>query len=160
MAVQGSLSEKAAKELDRIAEKNNGKLTPGIVLTWAEMHPTTALGRQFCWDDGKAAHKYRIEQAARLIRLRVTVVEVPKKNERIYVNVRKYVSLSTERKTHENTVYRETESVVNKPETRSIMLADAISELAAFQRKYITLSELKPVFDAFEQISKDFSKTA
>jgi hypothetical protein len=69
-------SKAALAEVQRIAARD-GKLTAESVLD-AAVDPASPLHDRFEWDDGAAAHGYRLDQARRLIRAVVTVVEAPK----------------------------------------------------------------------------------
>ena len=54
-------------ELARIAEENSGILTPDAVVAEAQAK-NSILHDMFEWDNKKAAHEYRIDQARTLIR--------------------------------------------------------------------------------------------
>lgn len=142
------------EEVELLTEQNNGELTPEIVVSWARSHRTSALYRQFTWDDHKAAELYRLEQAGRIIRLCVTVVAQPRKTIKTDVCVRKYISLSSDRKKDGKTIYRPLVNVLSNKTQRQIMLADAFAELSALHRKYISLVELSPVWLAVEEAQK------
>lgn len=58
--------EIVAKRLAEIAGRNNGSLTPDLVVKDAE-DSSSPLHELFEWDDGVAGHKYRIEQARHVI---------------------------------------------------------------------------------------------
>jgi hypothetical protein len=58
--------EIVAKRLAEIAGRNNGSLTPDLVVKDAE-DSSSPLHELFEWDDGIAGHKYRIEQARQVI---------------------------------------------------------------------------------------------
>lgn len=58
--------EIVAKRLAEIASRNNGSLTPDLVVKDAE-DSSSPLHELFEWDDGVAGHKYRIEQARHVI---------------------------------------------------------------------------------------------
>lgn len=58
--------EIVAKRLAEIAGRNNGSLTPDLVVKDAE-DTSSPLHELFEWDDGVAGHKYRIEQARQVI---------------------------------------------------------------------------------------------
>lgn len=59
--------EVISEELSRIAIENAGKLTPDEVVKQAASKDSV-LHDMFEWDDAKAGHNYRIEQARTLIR--------------------------------------------------------------------------------------------
>ncbi len=66
--------ELIAARLAKIAEECGGNLTPDAVLEDARSKKSP-LHDQFEWNDGEAAHKYRLDQARTLIRsVRVEVV--------------------------------------------------------------------------------------
>jgi len=59
----------------RSLENERGELTPHAVLDDAR-DPSSPLHSQFDWDDTRAAEKYRVEQARRLIRtVRLVITE-------------------------------------------------------------------------------------
>jgi len=58
--------EIVAKRLAEIAEANDGKLTPDLVVQDAE-DADSPLHELFEWDDGVAGHKYRLDQARQVI---------------------------------------------------------------------------------------------
>ena len=60
-------SNQAGECLMKIYEKNDGMLTPDLVVKEAKRksHP---LHKCFEWNDGKAAKAYRLSQAGKLIR--------------------------------------------------------------------------------------------
>lgn len=60
-------------ELARLNTKHGG-LRPSVVVKAAEPE-TSPLHSEFEWNDSKAGREYRLEQARRLIRVTVTVIE-------------------------------------------------------------------------------------
>lgn len=65
--------QEAKEELERLAEKNGGRLTPDAVVESAKSKKSPLHG-YFDWDDSTAARSYRIIQARELIRsIRVEV---------------------------------------------------------------------------------------
>jgi hypothetical protein len=137
-------------DVAKAAKANGGELTPRKLLSWAKRHKSSAIHEAFEWNDDAAAEAYRLEQARRVIRLCVHVIEIPAGESKLDVKVRKYVSLSDERKEGGDTVYRETEKVVDNTAWRETMLADAFADLAALRRKYSALSELSQVWTALD----------
>jgi hypothetical protein len=61
------------RELQKLSDKNAGRLTPELVLAAAAV-PTSPLHEEFEWRDDKAAIAYRLDQARRLIRYVTLVV--------------------------------------------------------------------------------------
>lgn len=100
------MSEDIITELTRLAEANEGRLTPDNVVDAAQ-DEASPLHKCFEWDDDAAAHMFRVEQARHLIRsVRVEVtttehsVRVPafvhdpdcERGEQGYVSIRKIAS--------------------------------------------------------------------
>lgn len=140
-----------ADVLKRIADDNDGVLMPEDVVE-AARPPHHPLHDKFEWDDGEAAHQYRLEQARRLIRVTVTMLPAMK-GHRV---VRSFTSLTPDRE--KGGGYRETVVVLSNPDMRKQMLADAMDELRAFRRKYAVLTELAGVFGEFAKLEEDNGK--
>jgi len=60
-------AEIVGQEIERIKEKNNGRLMPEDILKSAESSKSV-LHKCFDWNDSSAAKKYRLQQAKYLIR--------------------------------------------------------------------------------------------
>jgi hypothetical protein len=119
--------------------RKNGLLTPEVVVNAAEP-VSSPLHPHFEWDDSKAGHQYRLEQARQLIRVQVTVLE--NYNEPI----RAFASLSSDRSYGRG--YRVTTEILGDEQYRQQMLEDALVAMEAFQRRYARLKELVEVFAA------------
>lgn len=129
----------AKAELDRIGGKYGSFKASDIV---EESRPEDAvLHGCFEWDDGVAAEKYR-EQQARYIVKNITVVSESGNTEE---SVRAFV--------HVKQAYRPIQVVLSDKEMKEELLAIALRELEAFARKYRTLKELAPVFEAIAGVS-------
>lgn len=71
------MSEDIITELTRLAEANEGRLTPDNVVDAAQ-NEASPLHKCFEWDNDAAAHMFRVEQARHLIRsvrVEVTTME-------------------------------------------------------------------------------------
>jgi EAL domain-containing protein (putative c-di-GMP-specific phosphodiesterase class I) len=82
----------AARALARVASAHGGLLTPEAVVKEAA-DPASPLHRYFEWDNRKAAHQFRIEQARRLIRS--VEIDVSVSASRSVVVAPRYVSAPT-----------------------------------------------------------------
>lgn len=122
-----------------------GRLTPDAVLHDAR-NPVSVLHNQFEWDDRKAAHKWRIEQAGYLIRS-VTVSVEP--NEATARTIRAFVPVEGEQ---ENRSYVPMLKALGDTEMRKQVLKQAHAELGAVARKYRELKELSEVIQAIDQV--------
>lgn len=123
----------------------NGGLTARRLLD-ANRTPNAPLHGSFEWDDAVAAEGYREQQAAHIIRSIVVVREdrAPTPPVRAFINVR-----AAERE------YKPLAVVVQCPDLTAQMMEAARRELASFRQKYISLSELTPIFDAADAVFGD-----
>ena len=62
-------TDKIKEELEAIAEGNRGILRGIDVIRFAQENQDSTLNSRFQWDDSKAGHQYRLQQARQLIRL-------------------------------------------------------------------------------------------
>lgn len=127
-----------ASELEAIRRKHRGVLRPRNVVD-AASDPENPLHDSFEWDDGKASDQYRLWQAREMIRVCVTVL--PGSDDEINA----YVSLWDDR-AKPGGGYRALVDVLADKEARGRLLAQALAELKALERKYKQLHELAGVF--------------
>jgi len=139
-------NEEIIAELNAIAEAHNGILRPEDVVQ-AASDPHSPLHPLFDWDDGEAAHKWRLHQARNLIRVCVRYVETPDRERK---PCRVFVSLTTDRVSNGGG-YRALDDVLRVKSTRDQLLEDAMREAEAFARKYAMLSELAEVHAAISR---------
>lgn len=130
--------------LKRLTRENDGLLLPETVVDAARPE-NSPLHSSFEWNNGRAAEKYRIWQARKL--LRVCVETIPQSKEPVEV----FVSLRSDR---DEGGYRIQTDVLSDSEMRKILLADALAELELFREKYARLRELAIVFKAIRRVSK------
>ena len=131
----------AAAELERIREENpDGILDPEEVV-FASEDEDAVLHGLFTWDDKKAAHGYRIEQAKYIIR-NLVVVEDAEDESR---TTRAIVSTG-------NRMYQPITTVLSDADLRSRLLEAAKAEMQAFKQKYRHLKELAAVFAAMDEV--------
>lgn len=129
----------AGEELDRIYQKY-GELQPSAIVD--ESRDSSApLHKCFEWDDQTAAEKYRETQAKEIVRQITVVSETTGKQP----NVRAFV--------HVEGTYKPIDVVLRNEDNTAELLSNALRELKAFREKYNSLSALRPVFDALEQIA-------
>jgi len=133
-------------ELKKIAAKNDWLLKPEEVVKAASAE-SSPLHSRFEWNDGEAAHQYRLGQARNLIRVCVEVIQENAPATEVFV------SLSTDR-TEESGGYRLISNVLSNKQQREQMLLDAINYLNIFQEKYNQLKELAFVFKEIKNINK------
>ena len=125
-------SADAQKCYEEIGEENT---TPEEVLEKAK-DPDSELHKCFEWDDTKAAHQYRLQQARMVMRNLVFVSE--KKEEQVSA----FYAL-----TFEKSEYHPTVLIMQKPNEYAALLEKAKGELDSFKKKYHMLKELQKIFD-------------
>jgi len=126
-------------------EQRDGVLMPDRVVEFAS-DPKSALHSQFEWDDGEAAHQWRLEQARSLIRVVVRMVGDSDPTPR-----RAYVSLKRDRV--KSGGYRTLVSVLEDPELRAEMLEQARDEAKSWSVRYRELQELAKIHDAVAELT-------
>lgn len=137
------MNEKIIRELNFIKDKNDGLINPETVVEYASKKDSV-LHDYFTWDDGVAAHQYRLEQARKLIRI---CVIYPKEN---LEPIRMFVSLRSDR--NQDGGYRLLTDVLSNDEQKAEMLYQALEELKAFKLKYNLLKEFSELFNVVDNL--------
>lgn len=160
LAVRGDVG--AARRQEILALAKAGTVTPAAVLAQAE-NPESALHSLFEWDDAKGGQKFRVLQAAQVIRgFQVYITRRPMDERTVSVSIlppldsdehntrttRGFVSLRIDRGTG---AYRSLQSVLNDPELRKEYVEDARVDLRAFRDKYHGVKELDAVLKAIDR---------
>lgn len=143
-----SLSKAAQAEIDEVRAKYN-VVAPRMVLAKAR-NKDSPLHNYFEWKDGEAAERYRLLQAAQLIRMYVIVKDDSKPPTRGFVSLiqdRNYTA-----KKPGNGVRRYIDDVMADVGLRANLLETALMELRAFQRKYESLTELNAIWDSLRKV--------
>lgn len=113
----------------------DGMLHPADVVTWAAAHPKSALHPKFEWDDSKAGHEWRLQQARSLIRLHVVTED----------GTPKLVNLRVDRA--KGGGYRSIKDVMNDEDLRTAMLSDCVSDLKRVQSRYSFIKNMMKGLD-------------
>lgn len=123
--------------LEAIRVAHNDRLTQEDVVAEAKADDSP-LHPAFEWDDKKAGHKFRIEQASYLIRSITVNVgsDEDKPPIRAFVNVERDKDRS----------YTSTAHAMSDVELRAQVLARALKELQSWRERYSELVELARVF--------------
>jgi hypothetical protein len=129
------------KELERLRNLRGGIITPEQVVAAAKPR-SSPLHLAFTWDDGEAAHQWRLEQARHLLRVYVTVIDDGKQE----LQTRMFVSLSSDRRGEGG--YRAITDVLGNAAMRKQLLEDARTDMMRFRQKYAGLVELSNVFES------------
>lgn len=101
------------------------------------------LHKCFTWDNRTAADKWRQHQARMLVTQLVVRAETTD-NEPVAVRV--IASTSTRNE------YKPVVKLIEVEQDYADLLARAVSELKAFQQKYKTITELREIFEAIDEL--------
>lgn len=116
-------------------------LRPEEVVQWAKDNPESALYGCLEWNNRKAAEQHRLWQVRQLIQLHVLTED----------RSPMLVSLSIDRK-NRGGGYRSISDVIEVPDLREIMLADALAELERVQMKYERVDALRALWEEAERV--------
>lgn len=109
----------------------------------AAKNKKSELHKCFTWDDTVAAKKWREHQARMLVAQLVIRTET-KDHEPVAVRIISSTSVKNE--------YKPVVKLIEVEQDYADLLARAISELKAFQRKYKTVKELREIFEAIDEL--------
>lgn len=145
----GADAQRIGEHLEQLRrDQAEQQLTAEVVVEDAR-DPSAPTHKCFEWDDTEAAKQHRLNQARYVLRCIVTEVDVP--GGKGPVSTRAFV------RTIENNEsgYNSVQVVLDSPSLREQVLAQALSELRAWQRKYSTLGELVEVFRAVDRLWRE-----
>lgn len=124
------------EELDMLMQEGKGLLSPHRVVEYAR-DPETALHSRFEWDDAKAAYAHRLQQARIMISVLVT--------QREDIRVKKFVSVSVDRKRDDSGGYRAVESVLSNDDLRNMFLDQCIRAIEALLTRFGQFKDLATI---------------
>lgn len=146
----GCTAQVAGEELERIRVKYNGRLISANVLAEAK-DQKSPLHKAFEWDNAKAAHLWRLNQAGDLIRNIVVVNKDPDGQEK---TIRAFVNVTQDEDRH----YTSISHAMSDDALRKQVLSQAWDELTSWKERYKELVEFSKIFAAIE--STDAKKAA
>ena len=138
-------------EIERL--ERDGKIRPVDVVE-AAADESSPLHDCFTWDDGEAAHQYRLIEARNLLRVYVVRPDAEEGP-----TVRAFVSLTSDR-VEKGGGYRAIADVMSDQELYSQMLSDAVVQLRNVQKKYKAIKELASVWSAVDDVERKAEGTA
>lgn len=131
-------AQKCYDEVQTLGEQ----YTPAQVLELAR-NPGTELHKCFTWDDSIAAERWRLQQARQVCSSFTVIIE---KEEGKPQSFRMIQHDSEER------VYRPISLTVRNQDQYASLLKQAKAELAAFKRRYKSITELEDLIDEIDRI--------
>lgn len=129
-------------ELERLFP--DGRVDPEKVVSAAKSSRSPLHGF-FDWDDATAAHKYRLEQARKIIK--AIVVDVRGREVPAYQNV--YIEETDSRS------YVETAQCLESPDLWTQVLKTALREAEGWSERYRSYEELAPIHVAINQTKQE-----
>lgn len=138
--------QKAGEELERIRVGHNGRLTQEAVVIAAKSK-ASPLHDAFEWNDKRAAHQYRLDQASYLIRSITVTIDKQEQAEpvRAFVNVRR----------DEDRSYTSLAHAMSDDELRRQVVEAAWAELMAWRKRHAELVEMTRIFAVIDETRDD-----
>lgn len=142
-AGHGQVSPEAAGKVMESIEARDGAVTAQTFLDESRPEESPTHGC-FEWDDSIAAEKYRLHQSQNTILDLIVTIKTDEKTVKkpAFVNVNTAGTAS-----YNNVVY-----AFSVEESKSNVLNNALRELAAFKRKYESLTEMTDVIKAINDV--------
>lgn len=143
-AAKGAKAQVMGEALAKIAADNAGRLKPKNVVE-AARDPKHPLHKHLEWDDGKAAHAHRLEQARAIIRIvKEDRPDTPSGSVRSFVSVNESQGRS----------YRPIADIERSAVLQAQVLDAAQKDLDAFEKRYRDLTDvLEHVAEARKKIA-------
>jgi len=155
-AVIDGEQEAIQHELEQIAERNNGYLSPALVVEAAK-DPANPLHDRFLWDDTEAARRFRLVQAGMLLRrIKVVVMRPALDSEPSVprtVKVIRGTQSNPQRRGKGCASFALTARIMADAEARQALVQDVIKELRAIRQRYQEITELASVWAAIDTLS-------
>lgn len=127
------MKQQYEQELKKLAEQNNGELTPQIVVEAAEDNKSP-LHDYFEWDDEAAGVQYRLWQARKLI----VKVKVELEDQEI----QEFYSIKLLGEKESDRRYVQIDKILREEEMRQRLLNECLEEFMYWRNKYSSLKEL------------------
>ena len=146
------ISQKVIKEILEVKEKNG--LTAEAIIEQAKKK-NNPLHDFFDWDDTKAAHKWRLQQA----RVLINEVKVVVENKEYYAF--ENVSIEIEADSEEGTTKKEyftRSEILNDKEKRAQIVNRAYNYLLYWKEQYQTYTEFEPIVKSIEKVKKSMEE--
>jgi hypothetical protein len=154
MNISDQQREVIRQALVDIGSENHGVLNPRDVVEVAR-DPSHVLHPKFEWDDGAAGDAYRIVQASALIRqMRLTIIRTDAETRSVTVSTtRQYQSRPSMR--FRMGGYEVITHLLADTNKRQELLAQVLTELNAYRKRFAELSELESVWFAVDEATAE-----
>lgn len=141
-------AEVVGKAVEQIAKRTGGVCPPGMLVERARPE-RSPLHRLFEWDDEAAAESWRRQQARMVINSLVLVIEDSESRPPAFVHVR------VQQGDNQREGYAASVEVMADDEMRDQALREALSKLRGLKRRFESLSELGPVWQALDSVEAE-----
>lgn len=145
-------AEVAYEEIERIRAANGGEVTPMDVYSAAKSKDNPLHPEVFDRDHKEAAMAYYLSRAGGVLRALTITVKGVAEPVRAYPVIRREESPRIKQRSV--AVFSSMEDALRDPVHRQTVIAQAISELAGFRRKYAALSELAVLWPVIDELAK------
>lgn len=136
-------ADKAGREMEAVRRENNGALTPDALLARARS-ANSATHDHFEWDDTKAAHQHRLDQAGDLIR--AITIDVSTSNIEPAKPIRAFISVERDGERS----YTSTLTALSDADLRRQVIAKAWADLEQWRQRHADLTEFGRIFAAMD----------
>lgn len=141
-------AQSIGEEIERL-ESENGALTKELIVDAARPEDSV-MHKIFEWRDDVAAERWRCQQAKQMLSSLHIVVQEATETRQEPITVRAYVNTEREDGRTRAVYFSTSRAMQPDSDTRDIVIANAKRELAEFEKKYRSLTELLEVFTAID----------
>lgn len=143
-------AQTVGEELELI-EKQEGKITPDIVVDWAEKNTESALNECFSWDVDEEARRWRLLKARKIVgRIRIYFIKTPSNDPDITHYAYQSLSVDSQRQ------YFNIDVVMNDSELRRKAVRQALLGLRQWVNRN---NHLRAQLDIMESIESTLKKS-
>ena len=139
----------AFQEVERLNAQFGGSAPDGALVT-ASKPITAPLHNEFEWSNAKAGKMYRLDQEKKIKRSLVVISESSVDDHRAPIEIRLYQRTKIQDNGNSRRVYMNTFEMLEDPEGREQLLAQALRDLEIFQNRYRVLTELSGVLEPIQ----------
>lgn len=157
-------AQRYGERISALVEENNGEINSIVIVDDAK-NDTSPLHDYFEWDEKRAAHKFRLEQARHLLKSINVVVKSESGNEteiRAFHNVivedESEFALDGERleyKEGHHRTYVQLDRIMSEDDLRQQIIKQAVDYLKSWKKKYEQYKELAPIVKAIDTVQEE-----
>lgn len=147
--------EIASNELNKIYDDNGGYLTSGQIVKAAE--PKRAKFHKLIeWDDAKASHRYRLEQASLIVRSVKIIIESNENEED--TEIREFTSIRHPEKKDGTRVFIRTIEGMSRRDTQFEILQQCLLGLQRWRKRWAAYNELAESIELIDKATRSIEE--